>query len=156
MRSNYDEDKYNAFCKYYESQSGSAGQSGGSLPVFVGTQHQYGAGLGDILRGIFRRVAPIVAPILKSTLGTFLGETSSALNDGKTYKESVTSALKPSLRTAVQSTIENVQKAQQGGSRHKRKRTWSKSRYGRVYKRAKNRVSNHPRHTNLKSNITNF
>jgi len=130
MRSNCDDAKCRAFCEYYAAQSG-ARQHGGALPVFIGSQHQYGAGLGDILRGIFRRVAPVVGPILKSTLGTFFGEAGSSLNQGKTFKESFTDALKPSLQTAITSTMENVKKAQSGG--RKRKRTLTQ----RVYKRSK-------------------
>ncbi len=93
------------------------------LPVFSGARHQYCAGLGDILRGIFRRVAPIIGPALKSTLGTFFGEASSGLNQGKTFKESFQGALKPSMRTALTSTMENFNKSEQGGSGRSRRRS---------------------------------
>jgi hypothetical protein len=140
MKSNFDEAQCKAYCDYYAAQSGHAGrQTGGALRVFIGARHQYGAGLGDILRGIFRTVAPILGPVLKSTIGTFLGETGSALSKGQTIKESLRGALKPTAQTAIESTISNVRKArEQSGGGRKRKRKNS----GRVYKAKKSRVSN--------------
>ena len=44
------------YIRYYTEQSGSA------LPTFSGARRgQNGAGLGDILRGIFRAILPIAA-----------------------------------------------------------------------------------------------
>ena len=59
------------YIRYYKQQR----QSGGQLPVFRGSRHeQDGAGVGDILRTIFRIAAPIArraAPILTKGATTF-------------------------------------------------------------------------------------
>ena len=166
VKGNCDEEKCKAFLNYYAAQCGcSRDQSGGSLPVFIGSQHQYGAGLGDILRGIFRREAPIIGPALKSTLGTFLGETGSAMNQGMTIKDSLRSALKPTLETAVTSTIDNIKKAHQSGGRKrsrslmspraKRSKKKNRSSARGVYKAMKSRASK-TRKRKLKFNKSEF
>ncbi len=169
MNSNFNEARCKALCNHYEAQCGcSRGQSGGMLPVFSGARHQYGAGLGDILRGIFRRVAPIIGPALKSTLGTFFGEASSGLNQGKSFKESFQGALKPSMRTALTSTMENFNKSEQEGSGRRRRRSprlaakekgkpRPKSSTRGVYKRKKTTAGKHLKKRKLsKIQFSNF
>lgn len=140
LKTSYDEAKCKAFCDYYSAQCGCAHrptQVGGSIPVFAGSQHQYGAGLGDILRGIFRTVAPILMPIIKPTLRSLAASTISGMEEGKSFKDSIKGGLKPALGTAIDSTLENIQnfRAKQRGS-GKRKLT------GRgVYKAKKSKAS---------------
>jgi len=47
-----------------------AKQSGGAMPVFVGTKRQRGHGIGSILSGLFRNV---VLPFLKGNVGSLAG-----------------------------------------------------------------------------------
>ena len=63
----------NLYLRYYKAQSG------GDLPSFHGARRgQFGAGLGDILRNIFRTLFPIAA----QGAGTFLTETMKARDAG--------------------------------------------------------------------------
>jgi len=47
-----------------------AKQSGRAMPVFVGTKHQHGHGIGSMLSGLFRNV---VLPFLKGNVGSLAG-----------------------------------------------------------------------------------
>ena len=47
-----------------------ANQSGGAMPVFVGTKRQRGHGIGSMLSGLFRNV---VLPFLKGNVGLLAG-----------------------------------------------------------------------------------
>ena len=63
------------YLRYYSTQSG------GALDPFQGARRgQYGSGLGDILRGIFRSVMPIAT----RGASTFLGEMTREREDGRT------------------------------------------------------------------------
>ena len=53
------------YCKYYQSQRG------GEIPVFRGGS-QSGAGLGDILRGLFRFLMPVALRGISSFAGSTL------------------------------------------------------------------------------------
>jgi len=47
-----------------------AKQSGGAMPVFVGSKHQRGHGIGSMPSGLFRNV---VLPFLKGNVGSLAG-----------------------------------------------------------------------------------
>jgi hypothetical protein len=74
------------FRSYYESQLG------GQLPVFRGGL-QRGAGLGDILRGIFRYLAPMAL----RGLSTFAGSTLAAHQAGAPLAAAARSAIMPTI-----------------------------------------------------------
>jgi len=68
-----------------------AKQSGGTMPVFVGSRHQRGHGLGSVLSGLIRSV---IVPFLKRNVGALAGnslKTGAQFVDdtvrGKTFKE---------------------------------------------------------------------
>ena len=72
-----------------------AKQSGGSMPVFVGTKRQRGHGIGSMLSGLFRNV---VLPFLKGNVGSLAGNVlktgAQVLDDvvqGKSLKDTVKS-----------------------------------------------------------------
>ena len=81
------------YIKYYEAQAG------GSIPVFSGSRRyhpQSGAGLGDILQGIFRTVVPVAL----NGVGTFVDQiTKSHVSD---------SILKNAAKAALGSTAKNI------------------------------------------------
>ena len=70
-----------AYLRYYKQR-----ESDGQLPVFRGSHHeQDGAGLGDILRTIFRVAAPVArraAPVLLKGATTFATNAIRAHKDG--------------------------------------------------------------------------
>ena len=80
------------YCAYYDNQMG-----GAQLRVFRGGI-QSGAGLGDVLRGIFRCLVPIAL----RGLGSFAGRTLLGTQGGKTLGEAAKSALGPSLGVMAQ------------------------------------------------------
>ena len=81
------------YLRYYSAQSG------GALPTFSGARPgQYGAGLGDILRGLFRTILPIAA----HGASTFLNETLRAKESGTAQSWG------EAAKAALGSTAENV------------------------------------------------
>lgn len=68
------------------------------IRVYTGApRYQYGQGFGDVLRGIFRTVMPVVVRAGKTLFKT----SAAALKDGSSIQESFKSALKPTLRTVL-------------------------------------------------------
>ena len=74
------------YCKYYESQRG------GEIPVFRGGI-QTGAGLGDILRGLFR----FLTPLALRGMQTFAGNTLAATQAGMPLGLAAKSAILPTI-----------------------------------------------------------
>jgi hypothetical protein len=83
-------DRSAAYCRYYHAQSG------GEIPVFRGGR-QSGEGLGDILRGIFR----FIAPLALRGISAFAGHTLDAHQKGATLKDAAKSALTPTLNSVA-------------------------------------------------------
>ncbi len=100
-------DKSAAYCRYYQAQSG------GEIPVFRGGR-QSGEGLGDILRGIFR----FIAPLALRGISKFAGHTFDAHQKGATLKEAAKSALTPTLNSVASGFAEQLHrgKNEQSGS----------------------------------------
>ena len=77
------------------------GQSGGGLDdirVYMGApRYQYGQGFGDVVRGIFRSVFPVLVRAGK----TLFKSSADALKEGGDVGSSFKSALKPTLRTVL-------------------------------------------------------
>lgn len=94
-------------------------QAGGSFPVFAGAPYQTGAGFGNILRSIGRFLLPIIAP----TASSFIRSAAEGLEGGQDIKSALKGSIAPTVKTALGSTIEQVQKRQSGSGkrRHKRK-----------------------------------
>ena len=92
------------YIQYYEAQSG------GQIPIFIGERglnnvKQKGAGIGDILKGMFRNILPIAA----KGATTFLAETLKAKNEGNhNWKTAMKSALKPTARNIVANTASTL------------------------------------------------
>jgi len=73
-------------------------QSGGSMPVFKGLpRYQSGQGIGDIFRGIWRRVVPIALNVGKAALNAFTG----AQDEGASFKDSFKATLRPVASAAI-------------------------------------------------------
>lgn len=77
------------------------GQSGGGLDdirIFTGApRYQYGQGFGDVLRGIWRTIVPVAMRVGK----TFFKQGAASLKEGESFQDSIKSAIKPTLRTAL-------------------------------------------------------
>lgn len=95
MKQNSPMDKSAVYYRYYEAQRG------GEIPVFRGGR-QSGEGLGDILRGIFR----FIAPIALRGFTTFAGHTLDAHQRGATLKDAAKSALTPTLNSVTSGIAE--------------------------------------------------
>lgn len=103
------------YLQYYTAQSG------GSLSVFEGHRGigQNGRGLGDILRGVWRTVFPILA----RGATTFLGETLKAKTDGgMDWGAAAKSALTPAAQQVLSGTSSALDAAQKGRGRKRRRR----------------------------------
>lgn len=76
-------------------------QYGGFLPAYAGASHQYGFGLGDVLRGVIRTVVPFIWPVAKEALKGFALETARNLDLRKPLGESMKGALMPGLKCGL-------------------------------------------------------
>ena len=105
----------NLYLNYYKAQSG------GRLSGFVGNKGQTGAGLGDILRGIFRTIFPIAA----RGANAFLSETLKARDGGVSWGEAAKAALAPATREVASGALSEIAKrvnSNQTGSGRKHRR----------------------------------
>jgi hypothetical protein len=83
------------------SQSG----KGGDIPKFYGShRYQYGSGLGDVLRGVYRFFRPIAIKGVQ----TLLKAGGEAMKDGVTAKQAFKSSLKPALGAVLSATADQV------------------------------------------------
>jgi hypothetical protein len=81
----------NPFYKYY------AAQYGGELPVYRGGRSQGGAGIGDILRSLFR----VFAPVALRGIGSFAGRTLDAHSRGIPLGTAAKEAIMPTLQSVA-------------------------------------------------------
>ena len=91
------------YCNYYESQLG------GELRVFRGGV-QSGAGLGDVLRGIFR----FLAPIALRGLSTFASRTLTGQQLGMPLSLAAKSAIVPTISAVTGSAAPAVSRSMNG------------------------------------------
>ena len=71
-----------------------SGQRGGEFPVFRGARYvQYGNGFGDVLRGIWRTVFPVIA----RGAATFMQNLASNKEEGKDWSKAAKEAAIPAL-----------------------------------------------------------
>ena len=89
-----------AFCHHANQWGGAA-----DIPVFAGAQrYQYGQGIGDVLRGIWRFFRPVA---LKGAQ-TLLKTTSEAIKEGATVNDVLKSTLKPTMGVVLGATAEQL------------------------------------------------
>ena len=72
-------------------------------PVFAG-RAEYGAGLGDVLKGLWRFFRPVAAAGAKSLLQA----SSQAMNEGASVKEILKASLKPTMGAVLGATTDQV------------------------------------------------
>jgi hypothetical protein len=103
------------YCRYYDSQRG------GQIPVFRGGLQQSGAGLGDILRGIFR----FLMPVALRGIQTFTGNTLAGAQAGMPLAAAAKAAIMPTISAVAGAAAPQVSRfmnkivpgvAQQSGS----------------------------------------
>jgi len=81
------------------------GQVGGNMPVFRGSRHQRGHGLGNVIGGLFR---PVVLPFLKKNKKTLIRnvmkigmEVADDVLEGQSLKSSVKKRLPQGIKRAA-------------------------------------------------------
>ena len=105
---------------YYESQAGDG------LSVFAGKRHINGDGLGSILGGLFKAVAPTLKSVGKSALKSIGRGAIGVAKDVLAGKESALDGLKEAGGKILDSTLDNMaprkRKASSRRSRQKKQR----------------------------------
>ena len=103
------------YLRYYKQQHG------GQLPLFRGTRHdQDGAGLGDILRSIFRVAAPIArraAPVLLKGATAYASNVIRARKQGVPLGDAMKQAIAPAIGDAADVAVKQF-----GGKRHRKRK----------------------------------
>ena len=96
-------------------------QSGGQMPVFMGSRFQRGHGLGSILSGLFRRVLPFLKANVKnfatSALRTGVDVAEDVFDNGKKLSES----LKERIPQGIKRTVQNLEFQSGSGLGQRRK-----------------------------------
>ena len=113
---------------FYEAYYGA--QAGDGLSVFAGKRHIEGDGLGSMLGGLFKAVAPALKSVGKSALKSIgrgaIGVAKDVLA-GKDFKESALDGLKEAGGEILDSTLDNIpsrkRKAPSRRNRSKRQRS---------------------------------
>jgi len=120
---------------YYQYFTG--GGSGGEFPVYRGARRfpQYGAGIGDFFRGLFRTLFPVA---LRGA-ATFVNEAVREQGEGATLGQAAKAAFKPALGAVLNEVIARQKKAdaetlQQSGSGKKKRSSRKRKRTSSVYK----------------------
>lgn len=138
----------NLYLRYYQDQQG------GQITYFRGAKrYQVGAGIGDVLKGIFRTVLPIAA----HGASTFLNEMFQAKgNQAPNWGAAAKAAIVPTARQVIDDSIEKItRRGKQSGSGRKKK--YRRRGSGRVaYKRRSNSRKNKKRHSSKKIKFINF
>ena len=113
-------DEVNTYVQHYEAQSGGNIPvfSGGNIPVFKGGSVQYGAGIGDFFRGLFRTLFPVAL----KTVGAFVGNAAEAHAKGASIKDAAKGALRPALNTAISGAVQAFGNQTGSGKGYKRRR----------------------------------
>ena len=102
-----------AYINVFRGQSG-----GGGIAVFQGgSRYQSGQGIGDFFRGLLRHILPVALGVGKAALSAFSG----AHEEGASIKDSFKAAIRPSLQAAATGTVEQIQKAQEGRGRRRKR-----------------------------------
>jgi len=103
-----------------------AKQSGGAMPVFVGTKRQPGHGIGSMLSGLFRNV---VLPFLKGNVGSLAGnvlKTGAQLLDdvvqGRSLKDTVKKRIPEGIKAAARDIDWQTGSGQPERKRRRRRR----------------------------------
>ena len=78
---------------------------GFDIPVFRGTsRYQYGAGFGDVLRGMWRFFKPVAIKAAQ----TLLRAGSEAIKEGATVKDVIKSTVQPTVGAVLGATVDQV------------------------------------------------
>lgn len=109
-------------------------QRGGDFPVFRGARHiQYGNGFGDIFRGIFRHVLPVLA----KGAATFFGDLVRNREQGSNWGSALKSAIAPTAMSVIGEASKHVNQTGTGKKRKRRNKRTKKAKKQKVYKEGK-------------------
>ena len=114
----------NETAPFYEAYYGA--QAGDGLSVFAGKRHIEGDGLGSMLGGLFKAVAPALKSVGKSALKSIgrgaIGVAKDVLA-GKDFKESAIDGLNEAGEEILDSTLDNIpSRKRKAPNRRKRNR----------------------------------
>ncbi|KAF0154025.1 MAG: hypothetical protein FD188_3310 [Ignavibacteria bacterium] len=134
-------DQANLYYQVYESQRG------GEYPVYRGTRYiQYGSGFGDVLRGFFRNVLPVVA----RGAATFFGNMVNKRDEGSNWATAAKAAIAPTAMSVVSEAAKKIQEKLEEKKEEKKEEAEQKGqgRRGRkrVYKRNKHKRKSSSKH----------
>jgi hypothetical protein len=90
-------------------------QRGSGFPIYMGAPYMRGGGFGDVLRGLFRRIVPVIAKNASSFLSGF----TQGNDRGLSLKEAAKEAVRPALSTTVKSGIEEWNRFQEEKERER-------------------------------------
>jgi len=94
-----------AYIGIFRNQHGAGG-----ISVFQGLdRYQSGQGIGDFFRGLLRRVIPVALGAGKAALSAFAG----AHDQGSSLKDSLKAVIRPAIQAAAAGSMEQISKAQQ-------------------------------------------
>ena len=100
---------------YYLSQQGKG------FPVYRGADLQYGRGFGDVLKTVAKYALPVIAPVALR----LIADTAMGLKSGKSFKDSIKGAIKPSIgeaMTVAGDKLKDEPKTQSGTGRPRKPR----------------------------------
>ena len=110
-------------------------QRGGEFPVFRGARYvQYGSGFGDIFRGIFRHILPIVVQGASS----FFGNLMQSREKGATWGQAAKSSIAPTAHSVLTEAANQIQPKQDSAEGESQKQAGSGKR--KKKKRAGQRI----------------
>jgi hypothetical protein len=96
-------------------------QSGGQMPVFMGSRFQRGHGLGSILSGLFRRIVPFFRNNAKNIATNLLQTGAEVVGDVFDDKKKFTDSLKERLPQGIKRTVQNLEFQSGSGLGQRRK-----------------------------------
>ena len=91
-------------CDYYNEQAG------GGIPYYAGATMQHGGGIGDVLKGLFRKAVPIMKAVGKKVLPKIARAGLRAVEDVVTHNKPPGQAILDSAKEEITKGIKGERK----------------------------------------------